>query len=122
MDVGLQAFALAPDDERDLGVGLEVDEAIDDLGARALELFRARQSEIELAILDVVMPELDGWQAFLEMEKLQPGLKVLFTTGYAASVLPEDFAARGARLLTKPYKPERLVAHVRELLRSAQLG
>jgi CheY-like chemotaxis protein len=79
-------------------------------------MFRAHQHEIDLVILDVVMPELNGWQAFLEMEKLQPQLGVLFTTGYAANVLPEDFAARGARLLSKPYKPDRLVAQVRELI------
>lgn len=89
-------------------------------GVRAVELYRARGSEIALVILDVVMPELDGWHAYLEMEKLQPGLRALFTTGYAANVLPEDFGARGARLLTKPYKPERLVAQVRELLQPVQ--
>jgi len=48
-------------------------------------------------------------------------VKVLFTTGYAANVLPRDFAARGARLLSKPYKPQRLLAQVRELLHGATL-
>ncbi|MEY2929751.1 MAG: hypothetical protein RL033_500 [Pseudomonadota bacterium] len=91
-------------------------------GVRAVEMFRAHQHEIDLVILDVVMPELNGWQAFLEMEKLQPQLGVLFTTGYAANVLPEDFAARGARLLSKPYKPERLLAQVRELIPPAKEG
>jgi two-component system cell cycle sensor histidine kinase/response regulator CckA len=85
-------------------------------GARAVALFRAQQGKVDLAVLDVVMPELDGWQAFLQLEKLKPGIKVLFTTGYAASVLPDDFAARGARLLSKPYKLQNLLGQVRELL------
>jgi len=64
----------------------------------------------------VVMPELDGWRAYLLMEQLVPHVKVLFTTGYAANVLPSDYAARGARLISKPYKPQRLLEQVREML------
>ena len=89
-------------------------------GARAVQVFRERQREIDLVILDVVMPELDGWQAFLRIAELQPSVKVLFTTGYAASVLPPDFGAHGARLLSKPYKPETLLAQVHELLEPAK--
>ena len=85
-------------------------------GARAVELFREHHCAIDLVLLDVVMPELDGWQAFLQIEKLKPGIKVLFTTGYASNVLPQDFASRGARLLSKPYKPEQLWAQIREIL------
>jgi CheY-like chemotaxis protein len=64
----------------------------------------------------MIMPELDGWQAFLKIEALKPGIPVLFSTGYAASVLPPDFAARGARLLSKPYKPQVLLTQIGELL------
>jgi two-component system, cell cycle sensor histidine kinase and response regulator CckA len=90
-------------------------------GTRAVELFREHRDRIDLVILDVVMPELDGWRAYLQMEELMPSVKVLFTTGYAANVLPQDFAARGARLLSKPYKPQRLLAQVRELLHLPEL-
>jgi CheY-like chemotaxis protein len=90
-------------------------------GLRAVELFREHVDRVALVILDVVMPELDGWQAYLRIRELQPHVPVLFTTGYAASVLPEDFAARGARLLSKPYKPQALLAQVRELLDSSSL-
>jgi PAS domain S-box-containing protein len=85
-------------------------------GVAAVDAFRARRGEVDLVILDVVMPELDGWQAFLRIAELEPRVKVLFTTGYAASVLPEDFAARGARFLSKPYKPQVLLASIHELL------
>ena len=85
-------------------------------GQRAVELFRERKDEVDLVILDVVMPELDGWRAYLLMEQLVPHGKVLFTTGYAANVLPSDYAARGARLISKPYKPQRLLEQVREML------
>ncbi len=85
-------------------------------GARAVELFREHQQAVDMVLLDVVMPELDGWQAFLQIEKLRPGIKALFTTGYASDALPQDFAARGLRLLSKPYRPQQLWAQISELL------
>jgi two-component system, cell cycle sensor histidine kinase and response regulator CckA len=85
-------------------------------GARAVQLFKEHRGEIALVVLDVIMPELDGWQACIQMMALQPRLKVLLTTGYAASVLPEDFAADGARLVSKPYSPAILLAEVCALL------
>jgi two-component system cell cycle sensor histidine kinase/response regulator CckA len=85
-------------------------------GVQALELFRLHQPKIDLVILDVVMPELDGWNSFLAMKELMPDVRVLFTTGYAATVLPQDFASSRARILSKPYKPKRLLSQVQELL------
>ena len=85
-------------------------------GARAVELFKEHTAQIDRVLLDVVMPELDGWQAFLKMQSLKPNVKVLFTTGYAANVLPEDFASRGARLLSKPHMPQRLLTEIHALL------
>jgi signal transduction histidine kinase/CheY-like chemotaxis protein len=88
-------------------------------GVAAVEAFRKHRGAIDLVILDVVMPELDGWQAYLRIAEMEPTVKVLFTTGYAASVLPEDFGARGARFLSKPYKPQVLLAQVHELVAEA---
>jgi two-component system NtrC family sensor kinase len=85
-------------------------------GAEALELFRSRSADIDLVLLDAIMPELDGWQTFLEIEKVAPSARVLFSTGYAANVLPKDLTTHGFRVLSKPYKAEALLAYVREVL------
>jgi PAS domain S-box-containing protein len=96
------------------GAGYTVLEA--EHGLRAIELFKANADEIDLVMLDAIMPQCDGWRAYVEIERLKPGVKVMFTTGYAANVLPADFSARGARLLSKPFKPAELLAKVKELL------
>jgi two-component system, cell cycle sensor histidine kinase and response regulator CckA len=85
-------------------------------GARAVEVFRGHEGSIDLLVLDAIMPLCDGWQAFVQIERLKPGIKALFTTGYAANVLPPDFTARGARLLCKPFKADELLGKVAELL------
>ncbi|HTM45723.1 MAG TPA: ATP-binding protein [Polyangiaceae bacterium] len=85
-------------------------------GAEAVEQFAKRSDTIDLIVLDVVMPVLDGWQAFLRIKALNPNINAIFTTGYAADVLPEDFATQGARLLRKPFRPAQLLAQVREML------
>ncbi len=85
-------------------------------GLRAIELFQAAPEAIDLLVLDAIMPECDGWRAYVEIERLKPGIKALFTTGYAANVLPGDFSARGAALLSKPFKPADLIAKVNAML------
>jgi PAS domain S-box-containing protein len=98
------------------GAGYTVLEA--ENGLRAIELFKAGAEDIDLVVLDAIMPQCDGWRAYVEIERMKPGVKAMFTTGYAANVLPADFSARGARLLSKPFKPAELLAKVKELLDS----
>jgi two-component system, cell cycle sensor histidine kinase and response regulator CckA len=99
------------------GAGYLVIEAAD--GAQAVAAFQTAKGAIDLVLLDAVMPVCNGWQAYVEMARLKPGIKALFTTGYAANVLPADFLSQGARLLSKPFKPAELLAKVRELLTSS---
>jgi two-component system cell cycle sensor histidine kinase/response regulator CckA len=87
-------------------------------GLKALELFAQHRDSIRMVLLDVIMPGMDGWQVFLRLEATCPAVKVAFTTGYAADALPEDFGTRGKRLLSKPYKPDALLALVRDVLSS----
>lgn len=96
------------------GAGYQVLEAGD--GRQAVELFQRHAEDVDLVLLDVVMPNMDGWQTYFRIDQHKPNVKALFTTGYAASVLPSDFAGRGQQLLNKPYKPQQLLAVVRSVL------
>ena len=49
---------------------------------KALELFKLNADQIDLIIMDVVMPSLSGPEAYLEMSAMRPGIRVIFTTGY----------------------------------------
>jgi two-component system cell cycle sensor histidine kinase/response regulator CckA len=85
-------------------------------GEEAVELFARERGRVGLVFLDVVMPKLDGWQAFLRIAEMERGVRVLFTSGYSADALPPDFDGLGIRLLSKPYAPAALLDAVRETL------
>ncbi|ACH37498.2 LOW QUALITY PROTEIN: sensor histidine kinase response regulator, GAF domain-containing [Citrifermentans bemidjiense Bem] len=95
--------------------GYRVIEAAD--GREALEKFLAHQDQIKLVIMDLVMPRMNGRDAFDAIAKCNPDLKVLFTSAYP----PEEVDAGRAVLpegsfLAKPCQPRPLLLAVRRLL------
>ena len=86
-------------------------------GVEAVEMFRAHQDTIALALLDVVMPRLGGPDAYLKMRCIRPELPVLFTTGYSAETsFLGALLEKGGTVLQKPYSPTLLGRRVREVL------
>jgi CheY-like chemotaxis protein len=86
-------------------------------GQQAVDLFQTHNGSIDLAILDVVMPKLRGTDAYLKMRALNPGLPVIFTTGYSMdSQLPESGSGNRSVVLQKPYNKKMLGWKVRECL------
>ncbi|WP_176961518.1 PAS domain S-box protein [Mariprofundus sp. NF] len=74
-------------------------------GREAVDTFLAHRHEIKLLILDVVMPELGGVEALLEIRKVAPSIQCIFTTGYDRSkVLEAHGMADVETVLTKPYE------------------
>jgi CheY-like chemotaxis protein len=88
-------------------------------GVEAVELFRRHKNSIALVVLDIRMPKLNGWDAFQEMKKEAPQLKVLVATAY---VTPEvrSGMARGELhgLFIKPYRVDVFLARISELVRA----
>jgi len=86
-------------------------------GAAAVDLFRRQPDRIDLALLDVVMPHLNGPEAYALMEVVRPGLPVLFTSGYTSETpVFTEAQKRGLPILPKPYSPSQLARKVREAL------
>jgi CheY-like chemotaxis protein len=98
---------------RDLGY--DVVEAHDAASAISALLERGR---IDLLFTDVVLPGgKTGADLAREARKLQPDLKVLFTTGYARTALDrQQEGEKGIDLLLKPFGVEDLAAKIRQML------
>jgi CheY-like chemotaxis protein len=85
-------------------------------GEEALQI--ARQGvPIDLMITDVVMKGMSGPELAAHLEKIRPGTRVLYVSGYAENVAVRR-GAPGAtfQYLSKPFSPEDLAAKVREVM------
>ena len=87
-------------------------------GAAAL---RAGAHTIHLVLTDVVMPNVSGRELADRLERLRPGIKVLFMSGYTDESSCTTGSWRTARqFIQKPFSPEELVKKVRRVLGGAQ--
>ncbi|HTK34969.1 MAG TPA: ATP-binding protein [Caulobacteraceae bacterium] len=96
-------------------LGYRVIEAHD--GPSALRLLE-RQTRVDLLFTDVVLPGgMTGAQVVEQACKARPGLKVLFTTGYARNaIIHHGRLDKGVRLITKPFGSSELASKVRDVL------
>jgi PAS domain S-box-containing protein len=84
---------------------------------RALEI--VRDEEIDLMLVDILMPEMNGVQLVKEVRALKPSMKALMMTGYSSSGILEQVTAADLPVLWKPFTPSTLAERVRELLDGA---
>ena len=86
-------------------------------GKEAIKHLRDDQS-FKILFTDVVLPGgMNGMDIAVEATRLQPDIKVLFTTGYAVETIVYDATLNpSTTVLSKPYLPAMLLEKVRELL------
>lgn len=84
-------------------------------GREAVEIYKKRGHEIDLVIMDMTMPHLDGAEAFSELRMINPDVKVILASGYSKEDIGARFAGKGlVGVLQKPFT----VGVLRELLQS----
>jgi len=86
-------------------------------GREALDLFTKQADEIDLVILDVVMPKLSGPAVREQLKAIRDNVPVVYTSGYSDDVFGSlEDAAGTPQVLQKPYEPGELLARVRDVL------
>jgi len=120
---GSETVLLVEDEETILRVGRELLTSLGYRvltapdGVRALELVAAHRGRIHLVITDIVMPKMGGFELATRLTELQPGLRVLYSSGYTESaIVDQGVLAEGINFLQKPYSPSTLARRVREAL------
>lgn len=86
-------------------------------GKEAIEIFKVRDSNIDLVILDMIMPGMGGAETFDILKSIYPGIKVILTSGYSIDARPTKMLEKGCDgFIQKPYSVQTLSQKVREIL------
>lgn len=120
---GEESILIAEDDStiRDVFVdvltrfGYEVIGAVN--GREALQKYHEKGGSIDILLFDVIMPEMNGWEAYLRIREIDPEAKVIFMSAYTADTIEKQgLLEKGVRLLPKPLSPVEMLKTVREVL------
>ncbi|MGV8080090.1 MAG: PAS domain S-box protein [Syntrophales bacterium] len=86
-------------------------------GKEALEVFTARRDEIDLVLLDMIMPKMSGGETFDQLKAMDPGVRVILSSGYSIDGEARQILNRGCRgFINKPYSLQMLSEKMREAL------
>jgi DNA-binding NtrC family response regulator len=88
-----------------------------DNGAEAVAIYRKRFSEIDLVIIDMIMPDMGGEETFLEMQKINGDVLAILSTGFSRDGAVDNAMEKGvAAFIQKPYKMEHLAQTISRVL------
>ena len=98
---------------RKIAIKVLTDEGYDVLiaenGCQGIDLFKSHYKDIELVLLDMVLPDHSGKDVYIEMKKINPDVKVLLNSGYSQDRrLVEAFELGIKHFIEKPYTLEKL--------------
>jgi PAS domain S-box-containing protein len=120
---GIETVLLVDDDEKILDVG---EEMLKELGYKvllarsgkeAVEVYRKHKDEIDLVILDMIMPDMGGGEAYDRMKKDDRKVKVLLSSGYSTDGQATEILERGCdAFIQKPFNMKELSVKIREIL------
>jgi len=82
-------------------------------GARGLAVFRERHESVDVVLLDLSMPGLSGEETYRRLREIDPGVRVILSSGYDRDEARGRFGAGiPAGFIQKPYRPEQLMAEI----------
>ncbi len=88
-------------------------------GDHAVSLYQTHRDRIDLVMLDLVMPAMDGAETYKKLREINPQVQVLLASGYCLDGAAQELIRRGARdFLQKPYRIEHLSQKVAAVLQS----
>jgi len=122
---GIETVLLVDDEEMIIDVGTRM---LTKLGYRvltarggqeAVETYRIRQDEIDLVILDMVMPRVGGGEAFDRLRRINPHVKVILCSGYSINGQATDILNRGCdAFIQKPFNLQTLLKQIQAVMGS----
>ena len=92
-------------------------------GKEAVDLYRILADKIDVVLLDMTMPLMNGEQAFRELKTIRPDVRVILSSGYNEGEAVRRFAGKGlAGFIQKPYSATTLAQKVRAVMGEPRAG
>jgi PAS domain S-box-containing protein len=86
-------------------------------GSTALEIFKAHQAQIDLVILDMIMPEISGSLVYDRLREIKPVVTVMLSSGYSMDSRAREMLDRGCDgFIQKPYTIEQLAEKIKQIM------
>jgi signal transduction histidine kinase/CheY-like chemotaxis protein len=86
-------------------------------GREAIDAYEANQDKIDMVILDMVMPDMGGGEAYDTLKRINPDIKVLLSSGYSLNGQAAEILQRGCNgFIQKPFNVTQLSQKLREIL------
>jgi two-component system cell cycle sensor histidine kinase/response regulator CckA len=120
---GDEMVLLVDDEDAIRGVGRELLEAMGYKvllagdGREAVNLYKNKQDEIDVVLLDIVMPNMGGGETYDKLKEVNPDVKVLLFSGYTINGQAKEILERGCDgFIQKPFDAKDLSSKLREIL------
>ncbi len=120
---GGETILLVDDEDMILDVGVHMLESLGytvitaHSGDEAIKIYRRNNREIDLVILDMIMPGMGGGQTFEELRKISPNVCVLLSSGYSLGAQAREIIEKGCSgFIQKPFSLKTLSLKLREIL------
>jgi len=86
-------------------------------GEEAIDVYKKKKEEIDIIVLDMIMPGMGGGETYDRFRQINPGVKVLLSSGYSINGKAKDILDRGCnQFIQKPFNIKELSQKLREVL------
>jgi CheY-like chemotaxis protein len=86
-------------------------------GKEAVEIYEKNMERIDMAILDIIMPVMDGAETYKKLKEINPDIKVLLSSGYGIDGQATKILDRGCNgFIQKPFNIRTLSKKIRNVL------
>ncbi len=98
-----------------MAIGYEV--MVARTGKEAIDIYDKKKDDIDMVILDMVMPDMSGGEAYDRLKEVKPDIKVLLSSGYGLEDEARQTLARGCNgFIQKPFSIKQLSEKIRDIL------
>jgi two-component system cell cycle sensor histidine kinase/response regulator CckA len=86
-------------------------------GNEAIKLLKTLRHEVDLVILDMIMPDMSGGETFNRLKAIKPDIKILLSSGYSLNGQASEIMQRGCNgFIQKPFNLKQISRKIREIL------